>query len=174
MPDWIFSGWENVARTIVVGMASYALLLAVLRVSGKRTLSKLNAFDLVVTVALGSTVATILLSREVALVEGIAALVLLVVLQFVVARLSVASPAFARVVKSEPTLLIRRGEMLHDAMRRERVAATELEQAARINGATNIADVEAMILESDGTFSVLGSFPEGHRHLGGNEREQGA
>ena len=67
MPDWIFAGWEPVLRTVVVGFASYAALIVVIRISGKRTLSKLNAFDLVVTVALGSTVATILLSKDVAL-----------------------------------------------------------------------------------------------------------
>lgn len=55
MPDWIFAGWEPPLRTIVVGIASYLGLVLVLRVSGKRTLSQLNAFDFVVTVALGST-----------------------------------------------------------------------------------------------------------------------
>ena len=57
----------------------------VLRISGKRTLATLNAFDFVVTVAVGSTVATVLLSFAVALAEGVLALTLLVTLQWVVA-----------------------------------------------------------------------------------------
>jgi hypothetical protein len=64
-------------------------LIAVLRWSGKRTLAKMNAFDLIVTVTLGSTLATILLSRDVALLEGLTALVLLVVLQLAASWLSV-------------------------------------------------------------------------------------
>jgi len=165
MPEWIFAGWEPALRTVVVGIASYAALIAVVRISGKRTLSKLNAFDLVVTVALGSTVATILLSKAVALVEGLTALALLVGLQFSVAYLSVRSRAVSRLVKSEPTLIVRNGEMLRGAMRRERVAETEVEQAARISGATRIDEIGAMILESDGSFSVVQNVPAEHRFI---------
>lgn len=172
MPDWIFGGWEPSLRTLVVGVLSYAALLAVLRVSGKRTLSKLNAFDLVVTVALGSTIATILLSRDVALVEGLVALVLLVALQFIVAYLSVRWQRVANLVKSEPTLIVRHGRMLHDAMRRERVADAEVEQAARLNGVARIDQIEAMILETDGSFSVVPTVPDEHRSIGGNDERR--
>ena len=50
-----FQGWGGIARTLVVGVIAYAGLVLILRLSGKRTLSKLNAFDFVVTVAFGST-----------------------------------------------------------------------------------------------------------------------
>ena len=159
MPEWLFSGWEPALRTVVVGVAAYVALIAVLRLSGKRTLSKMNAFDFVVTVALGSTVATILLSRDVALAEGLIALVLLVGLQYVVAYASVRIPVVEDLVKSEPTLVVRNGRMLHEAMRRERVAAAEVEQAARMTGVARLDDVEAMILETDGTFSVVPAVP---------------
>ena len=56
-----FDSWDSLLRVIAGGFAAYASLVVLLRVSGKRTLSKLNAFDLVVTVALGSTLATMLL-----------------------------------------------------------------------------------------------------------------
>ena len=65
-----FGSWDGLVRVVVGGVAAYAFLVALLRVSGKRTLSKLNAFDLVVTVALGSTLATVLLSKDVPVVEG--------------------------------------------------------------------------------------------------------
>jgi uncharacterized membrane protein YcaP (DUF421 family) len=171
MPDWIFAGWEPVVRTVIVGAFAYAGLLAVLRLSGKRTLSKLNAFDLVVTVALGSTVATILLSKDVALVEGLTALTLLVGLQFIVASLSVRSSAVSRLVKAEPTLVVRSGRMLHDAMRRERISVAEIEQAARLNGATGISEIAAMILETDGSFSVLPTVPIEHQFIDGAQSE---
>ena len=57
-------------RIVIIGALIYPALIAILRLSGKRTLAKLNAFDLTVTVALGSTLATIPLSRDVALLEG--------------------------------------------------------------------------------------------------------
>ena len=90
-------------------MVLLLLLLLLLRVSGKRTLTKMNAFDLVVTVALGSTLATVLLTKSVALAEGITAFVLLIFLQFVLTWLFVRSQAASRLVKSEPTLLVYQG-----------------------------------------------------------------
>jgi uncharacterized membrane protein YcaP (DUF421 family) len=68
---------------------AYVVLVVFLRLSGLRTLSKLNAFDLVVTVALGSTLATVLLTKDVALADGALAFALLIALQFVVTWSSV-------------------------------------------------------------------------------------
>jgi uncharacterized membrane protein YcaP (DUF421 family) len=67
----------------------YAFLIFALRAPGKRALSKMNAFDLVVTVALGSTLAMVLLSKDVTLAEGALALALLIGLQFAVTWSSV-------------------------------------------------------------------------------------
>lgn len=150
-----FDGWSGVWRTIVVGVSAYVMLVVLLRVSGKRTLSKMNAFDFVVTVALGSTLATILLSQDVALAEGVAAFTTLVALQYAVAWASVRSPTVRSLVKSEPALLYHRGEFLRGAMRRERVTEDEIRSAARAGGVASLDDVEAVVLETDGGFSTL-------------------
>ncbi|TFL19816.1 DUF421 domain-containing protein [Jannaschia formosa] len=156
--DWsemFFQSWSGIVRTIIVGTLAYGFLILSLRTSGKRTLAKLNAFDLVVTVALGSTLATILLSEDVALAEGMTGLVLLVVLQWIVAYLSVRSHGFAKAMRSEPTLLLRDGEMLPEAMRRARVTKAELETVIRTEGQRGIEGISAVVLESDGSFSVI-------------------
>jgi uncharacterized membrane protein YcaP (DUF421 family) len=150
-----YNGWFPLMRVITVGVCAYAALVCLLRVSGKRTLSKMNAFDLVVTVALGSTLATVLLSKDVALAEGVLAFGLLIALQFVVAWLSVRSPAVDRLVKSEPRLLFYRGEFLRDAMRGERVTEGEVLAAVREQGTSALGDVEAVVLETASTISVL-------------------
>lgn len=153
-----FDGLEGIIRVLVVGIAAYVALVALLRVSGKRTLAKLNAFDFVVTVALGSTLATVLLSTDVALAEGVAALALLAGLQFVVAWASVRWRRVERLVKSEPTLVYHRGS-LAGPMRRQRVTEDELRQAARGQGYADLDDVVAIVLETDGTLSVLSGPP---------------
>jgi uncharacterized membrane protein YcaP (DUF421 family) len=142
-------------RVVLVGTLAYAALVAILRFSGKRTLTKLNAFDLVVTVALGSTLATVLLSKSVALAEGILALALLVFLQFVITWLSVRSPGFQSFVKSEPTLILHRGQFLNSAMRAQRITREEVMAALRSNGVRDAAQVAAVILETDGTIAVV-------------------
>ena len=91
---------------MIVGLLAYATMVIILRIAGKRSLAKLNAFDLVVTVALGSTLATVLLSSDVALLEGVLAFTVLATLQWVVSRLSLASQSFRRLVRSEPRMLL--------------------------------------------------------------------
>ena len=150
-----FGDWFSLLRVMVVGTLAYASLVLFLRVSGKRTLSKMNAFDLVVTVALGSTLATVLLSKDVALAEGLLAFALLIGLQYAVAALSVRSRAWRNLVKSEPRLLMYRGEMLQDPLRDERVTPEEVRAAVRATGLADLAQVRAVILETDGTFSVV-------------------
>jgi uncharacterized membrane protein YcaP (DUF421 family) len=155
-----FEGWYGIVRVIVVGTLAYAALVVLLRVSGKRTLAKLNAFDFVVTVALGSILATVLLSEDVALVEGVAAFALLVGLQWLIAWLSVRSPFVSRSVKSDPTLLLYRGQMLHSAMQQQRVTQDEVLSAVRGGGWADYEVVHAVVLETDGSLSVVASAPD--------------
>ncbi len=153
--ETIFGGWDGLVRVVVVGILAYCSLVCLLRISGNRTLSQLNAFDLVVTVALGSTLATILLSKDVALVEGVTAFFLLVALQFAITWSSVRVPLVSRLVKSEPKLLVYRGELLADHLRQSRVTPAEVLAAVRKQGIPRIADIEAVVLETDGTITVL-------------------
>jgi uncharacterized membrane protein YcaP (DUF421 family) len=151
----LFDSWQGLVRVAVVGVLAYIGLVVLLRVSGNRTLSKLSAFDLIVTVALGSTLATVVLTKDVALVEGLLAFALLVGLQFVVTWLSVRSETVARIVKTDPVLLFHRGRYLQSAMRRARVTAEEVRAALRSEGVADTSCVRAVVLESDGTMSVL-------------------
>lgn len=150
-----FNNWATLGRTVLVGGLAYVALVLMLRISGKRTLSKMNSFDLIVTVALGSTLATVLLTKDVALAEGLTAFGLLIVMQFAVTWFSVRTKIVRRLVRSEPHLLLYRGQLLHDAMRAERVTESEVLQAIRSQGMLNLDDVEAVVLETDGTFSVI-------------------
>lgn len=150
-----FDGWAGITCVVIVGILAYIGLIAMLRVSGKRTLSKMNAFDLIVTVALGSTLATILLSNDVALIEGLTAFGLLIGMQLAITWLSVRSQAVRRFVKGEPSLLLHRGELVRDAMQRERVTEAEVMAAVRAQGIPSLEQLEAVVLETDGSFAAV-------------------
>ncbi|WP_080847716.1 DUF421 domain-containing protein [Cytobacillus gottheilii] len=150
-----FDDWATIGRTILIGVLAYAGLVLFLRVSGKRTLSKMNAFDLVVTVALGSTLATILLSKDVALAEGLTAFFILIALQYFIAFFSVRSGRVSNMIKSNPQFLYREGCYFYDVMKRKRVLKVEILQAARSNGIRSMGQVEAVVLETDGSISVI-------------------
>lgn len=151
----IFSGWQPILRILVVGVAAYAALVVMLRVSGKRTLSKLNAFDFVVTVALGSTLATVIISRDVALAEGLAALALLVCVQFAVTWTSVRWRGFDQAIKSEPTVLLRDGQPIAPALKRARVTEEELLSAVRDRGGRQLSEAQVILLETDGSLTAI-------------------
>ncbi|MFI0472723.1 DUF421 domain-containing protein [Halomonas sp. HMF6819] len=155
MDMMFFSGWESLVRTLVVGVLAYVVLIAFLRVSGNRTLSKMNAFDMIVTVALGSTLATVLLSKDVALAEGTLALALLIALQYLITWLSVRVGWIKRAVTGEPLMLFYEGEFLTRALYRARVTEDEVRSAVRASGLASVADVSAVVLETDGSLSVV-------------------
>ncbi len=150
-----FSSWDDITRTLISGILTYVALVILLRVSGKRTLSKMNAFDLIVTVALGSTLATIILSKDVTLAQGITALLVLVGMQYLITYLSVRSTTVSHIVKAEPTLLLYQGKLLTEAMSRERVIKVEIFSALRNAGIAAIEQVDAVVLETDGSLSVI-------------------
>ncbi len=157
------NNWFNLLSVLVIGILAYVALIILLRVSGKRTLSKWNAFDFVVTIALGSILATVIMSKDVPLIEGIAAFLLLVSLQFIITWLSVRFDFVKNIVKAKPTLLLNKGEFLTDVLRRQRVDQSEVRAAIRAAGLAAVEDAEAVVLETDGTFSVVKKSAGGSR-----------
>ena len=155
--EYFFKSWPELGRTVLIGILAYLALVVLLRISGKRTLSKLNAFDLIVTVAFGSTLASVIMSKDVALAEGVLAFAVLIGLQFVITLLSVHFKPFSRLVKAEPQLLLFEGDFMLDAMQRERVTRAEVCAAVRSGGAASLDKVRAVVLETDGSLSVLKS-----------------
>lgn len=150
-----FGGWYGLIRVLIVGLIAYLAMIISLRASGKRTLSKWNAFDYVVTIALGSILASLLLSKDVPLLEGVLAFSLLILLQFIITWFSVRSTAVQRLVKAEPTLLLSEGRFLPEALKAQRVTETEIRAAVRGAGIAALEEVLAVVLETDGSFSVI-------------------
>lgn len=150
-----FDSWAEMLRVPIVGSVSYVALIVLLRVSGKRTLAQLNAFDFIVTVALGSTLATILLSSDVAFFEGITALVLLAGLQFVVAWASAHLPGARAAVTAGPVALLVSGTLQPEQLKKNRLSESEVLQAVRTTGFGDVSDIAAVVLETNGTISVI-------------------
>lgn len=150
-----FHNWSELLRIVVIGISGYISLILLLRLSGKRTLSKMNAFDFVVTVAIGSTLATILLNKKISLAEGVTAFIVLIGMQYIVAFLSVRFKTISSLIKSEPQLLYYDHDYMKKAMERERIMEVEILQAVRSQGIQSIEDVKAVVLETDGSMSII-------------------
>ncbi|NJM98019.1 MAG: DUF421 domain-containing protein [Phormidesmis sp. RL_2_1] len=142
-------------HTLWVGSLAYFGLIVWLRIFGKRTLSKWNSFDFVVTIALGSILASTLLNQSTSFLQSMLAFGLLIGFQFIITWLSVRTGIIPALVKSEPTLLTFKGEMIDSALREERVTPGEILAAIRLSGYGCLSSIDAVVLETDGSFSVI-------------------
>ncbi len=150
-----FNNWESLQHTLIVGTLGYIGIIVLMRISGKRTLSKWNSFDFIVTIAFGSMLASLMLSKDTSLVQGLLGIGMLVFFQYIITWISVRSNIFQGWVKGEPTLLLFQGELQHHALRHQRVTEGEVLGALRTNGLAELEEAEAVILETDGSFSVI-------------------
>lgn len=136
-------------------VVGYAALIVFTRASGKRTLSKMNAYDVIINVAIGSMLATLVLSDSVPVVNGLCALAVLVALQHAVSWATARWTLAERLVKAEPELLLFRGQFRHSVMRGARIAESEIRTAIRAKGLPRLEDVDAVVLETTGDITVI-------------------
>lgn len=151
----LFDGWDELLRMLVVGTGAYAILLIALRVTGHRALSRLNAFDVTIAVAIGSLLANILITSDVSLAEGALAIALLVILQLTVAWFGMQGRGLHNLLKGQPVLLLHKGEMLKDCIRQQGITEAGILFAARTKGVGDLEKIEAVVLETDGSLSVI-------------------
>ena len=150
-----FNSWESLIRLLVSVLVIYPIIIIFLRIYGKRSLSKLNMFDFIVTVALGSIFASSVISQNVTVADGLLAFLLLLSAQFIVTKLALSLGFFDKLIKSEPTIVFRNGTFLEEYMKRVRVSKEEILYAIRQNGIACLNDVGAVVMETNGTMSVL-------------------
>lgn len=150
-----FKNIGSIRQIIIMSFLVYFSMIVILRLSGKRTLSDLNAFDFIVTVTIGSIGATTILSVDTTLVDGLVAVVTLVILQYIVAKLDTHFNFVSKVLKSDPTLVYYDGEFLDNNMKKMRITKQDILQEVRVQGGTLIEYVGAVILESNGKLSII-------------------
>ena len=151
----LFEDWSGIGRVLFMAIATYVSLIVLLQVSGKRTLATMTAFDFIVTVALGSLMANIVFSKDTVLLEGITAMVALIGMQYIISTLTVRSKEFEKLVKAEPALLVHRGQMVTETMKKERITESDIQAIVRQRGLSSYEKAEAVVLEANGSYDVI-------------------
>ncbi|WP_294281000.1 YetF domain-containing protein [uncultured Chryseobacterium sp.] len=149
-----FENWTHVWHMDLMTFISFMALFILIRISGKRTLAKFNAFDFIVTVALGSVLAYMMLAK-ITFTEGLLVLLLIIGLQYLFARLSRASDTMDQVLNASPRLLLYKGHYLEDSMKKEAITKNEIFAVIRKEGLAKIKYVLAVVIEPDGEISVI-------------------
>ncbi|MFC7678900.1 DUF421 domain-containing protein [Paenibacillus sp. GCM10028914] len=160
-----FNTWSDLFRIIIIGIISYISLILMVRLSGKRTLSQMNAYDFTVSVALGSILSTVILNKQISLSEGLTALALLIGMQFLLAKLSLHRPWFRGMLTADPQLLYYKGVYINSAMKKTRINKEDIYQTARNQGFETMDEVSSVVLESNGKLSIISSSNESRADL---------
>ena len=146
---------DDVFRLLISALIIYVLIIVYIRILGKRSTSELNNFDWIVTVSIGSIVASTVILKDVSITEGGLSILFLLLLQYVVTKVMYKSEKTRETVKSTPQLLLFEGELLENNMRRERILEPEIYAAIRQKGFKSIKQIYAIVLETNSQLSVI-------------------
>jgi uncharacterized membrane protein YcaP (DUF421 family) len=150
-----FHSWSDIGRVVATSAAAFLLIVALLRIVGPQALARMSGFDVVFTVTMGSVIATVVVSRDVTLADGVAALVTMLILQEVIRRFQSRFLPLHHLVRQAPRVLLWDGTLLEDRLRSSGVSADEIRAAVRKAGLRSLSDARAVVLENDGDWSVI-------------------
>jgi uncharacterized membrane protein YcaP (DUF421 family) len=154
-----FDSFESLISRLVITIQAYLAMVVLLRVTGKRTLSKMNAFDFIITVALGSALANVALNKDVPLIDGVVVFFLLIFLQLIITWVSARYRPFKKLITSQPSLLLYKGQPDEKVLKEQRITKEELYLVARSKGIFELSDVDAIILETTGKITIIENLP---------------
>jgi uncharacterized membrane protein YcaP (DUF421 family) len=150
-----FRSWDGLLRVVLSAALVYVLVVAVLRWIGARALAKMSAYDLIVSIALGSMVASIPLSTSISVVDGLAAIATFLALQELTRFLQARYRAAHHLVRERPHVVVWDGKLIEDRLKKLDASPDEVRAAVRQAGILSIDAVQAVVLENDGAWSVM-------------------
>jgi uncharacterized membrane protein YcaP (DUF421 family) len=151
----IFESWASMGHVAIRVVIVYLAIVAVFRIIGEQALAKMSAYDLIVSITLGELVASIPLTHDLALLDGLAAILVFVGLQELIRWGQARSKKIRAVVVEEPRLIVWNGEILADRLHKWNLTKREVLAAVRDKGLASVEEAQAVVLENDGEWSVV-------------------
>jgi uncharacterized membrane protein YcaP (DUF421 family) len=150
-----FDSWADIGRVIAASATMFVLIVVLLRVVGQKALAKMSGYDVVVTVTLGSIVASVAVTKGITVTEGLAALATLLALQETMRWFQARYLAAHHLVREPPRVMLWEGKLLEERLRASSVSADEVRAAVRRQGLRSLEDAQIVVLENDGQWSVI-------------------
>lgn len=148
-------------ETVLRAIAIYLFLLLVFRISGKRTLSQMHPFDMVLLLIIGDSVSQGLMGDDFSITTALLLVTTLVLMELLLSFIKQKSKLADRWLDDVPLIVVEDGKPLPDRMKRARVDDSEVLEAARIlHGLENMQQVKYAVLERDGSISIIPRRPE--------------
>jgi len=161
--EWLATGWGAAGLAVLSALGIYLVVVVLTRIAGLRSFSKISAFDFAMTVAIGSVIATTIVSPDPPLARAAIGLVALYGMQMTVGWLRVRSATVSRTVDNEPLLLMDGQRVLHENLKKAKLTESDVRSKLREANVLSPAQVRAVVMESTGDISVL------HGEVGGPE-----
>lgn len=154
MEKWFEASWTSVIAICITSIFIYLAVIVFTRIAGKRSFSKMSSFDFAMTVAIGSILASTILSKSVSLIEGTVGLAMVYILQISVATLRQATNV-EKYIGNNPMLLMDGTQILHENLKKSRVTESDLRSKLREANVLEMSQVRAVVFEATGDISVL-------------------
>lgn len=135
----------------------YIAVLIAVRVMGKAEIAEMNTFDLVITLLIAEVAAVPMENNNIPIINGIAALTGLVLLQTLGSYIALKNRRFSTFFSGKPTILINKGKIDIKSLKKERITLDELLEQLRTEGYFNLKDIQYAILETGGDLSIVPS-----------------
>lgn len=155
--SWLTTTWTELTMVIISCVGIYIAVILFTRLAGLRSFSKMSSFDFAMTVAIGSLIATTILTKDPPLIQAIIGLGALYTLQIGIAKLRAISPFINNVVDNKPILLMRGSDILDDNLKETGVTPDDLRAKLREANVMVLSHVKAVVMETTGNISVLHS-----------------
>lgn len=155
MTDWFTTSPESLLAVALSAVGVYAAVILLTQVAGLRSFAKMSGFDFAMTVAVGSTVASAMLTKSPSLPEAVVGLAVLYAFQALIAVGRRRSDAVRSVVDNEPVLVMTRYGFLHENLRAARLSEDDVWAKLRAANVLDLSTVRAVVLETTGDVSVL-------------------
>jgi len=133
----------------------YIIVLIVMRLMGKREISQLQPFEFVISMIIANLATIPMEDVGIPLLNGFVPILGLLFMHTVLSIINVKSIVLRGIICGKPRIIIYRGKIIEEALRKESMSLNELEERLRAYGTTNIGDVEFAVLETNGQLSVI-------------------
>ena len=154
MEKWFEASWTSLIAICLTSIGIYLAVIIFTRIAGKRSFSKMSSFDFAMTVAIGSILASTVLSKSVSLIQGVVGLAMIYILQISVAILR-RSTQVEKIIDNNPMMLMDGTKILHENLKKARVTESDLRSKLREANVIELSQIRAVVFEATGDISVL-------------------
>lgn len=154
MSKWLISSFESIPAIFLCALGIYLAVIIHTRIAGKRSFSKMSSFDFAMTVAIGSIIATTVVSKSVTLMQGVVGLTAIYIFQFLTAYFR-NFKSFKKVVDNNPLLIMKDGKVLRENLNKSMISEGDLRAKLREANVIQLSEVKAVVFETTGDVSVL-------------------